>query len=207
MTRTRPNLAGAALFISALAAPPAIAQNQGDFLVGLGVHNVDPTGGSSSTDAGRIRAKANVRPTLTVEYFVMDSIGIELLASWPFEHDIELKGAGKIGKAKQLPPTLSVQYHYVNESDFKPFAGVGVNYTKFFDDHGKGALSGAKLDLGDSWGVAFHAGVDYKVSENGSLRVDLRYLDIDTQVKVDGNKIGKVNVDPLVYGIAYVHRF
>lgn len=207
MIRTLSRLACAALFVPVAAGSPVAAQDQGDFTLGIGVHNVDPTGNGSNTDAGKIKAKDSVRPTLTAEYFVLDRIGIELLVAWPFEHDLHLKGVGKIGKAKQLPPTLSVQYHLVNSSPITPFAGIGVNYTRFFNDSGKGALKGLKLDLGDSWGVAFHAGVDYRITEHGSLRADIRYMDIDTQVKVAGNRIGKVKVDPLVYGVAYVHRF
>ncbi len=40
-----------------------------------------------------------------------------------------------------------------------------------------------------------------------ALRVNLRWIDIDTQARLDGNRIGTVNIDPLVYGVAYVHRF
>ncbi|MEI4260428.1 OmpW/AlkL family protein [Roseovarius sp. D0-M9] len=205
---TRKTLTAAA-FVAALAAPaaPALAQSKGDMTVGIGVHNVNPQGGASTTAAGQISVGDNTRPTLTFEYFIADKVGIEVLAAWPFEHDISLAGAGKIGKTKHLPPVLSIQYHFVNQSNVTPFVGLGINYTTFFDDVGTGALAGAQLDLEDSWGLAAHAGVDFKVSERGSLRLDMRYIDIGTDVKVNGAKIGKVDIDPLVIGAAYVHRF
>ncbi|MFX0541345.1 OmpW/AlkL family protein [Roseovarius sp. S4756] len=201
---TRITIAAAALM--ATAAVPALAQSKGDMTVGIGVHNVNPQG-SSTTTAGEISVGDNTRPTLTFEYFIADKIGIEVLAAWPFEHDISLAGAGTIGKTKHLPPVLSLQYHFVNSSTVTPFVGLGINYTTFFDDVGTGALAGAALDLDDSWGVAVHAGLDFKVSEHGSLRLDMRYMDIGTDVKVNGTKIGKVDIDPWVVGAAYVYRF
>ncbi|MFD0857725.1 OmpW/AlkL family protein [Roseovarius aquimarinus] len=204
-SRTTIAAAAAAALMGTLAAP-AIAQSKGDMTVGIGVHNVNPQG-SSTTAAGEISVGDNTRPTLTFEYFVADKIGIEVLAAWPFEHDISLAGAGKIGKTKHLPPVISVQYHFVNNSTVTPFVGLGLNYTTFFDDVATGALAGARLDLDDSWGLAAHAGLDFKVSERSSLRLDMRYMDIGTDVKVNGAKIGKVDIDPLVIGAAYVYKF
>lgn len=202
---TRITIAAAAALMTTVAVP-AVAQSKGDMTVGIGVHNVNPQG-SSTTSVGEISVGDNTRPTLTFEYFIADKIGIEVLAAWPFEHDISLGGVGKVGKTKQLPPVLSVQYHFVNSSTVTPFVGLGVNYTTFFDDVGTGALAGVALDLDDSWGFAAHAGLDFEVSEHSSLRLDMRYIDIGTDVKVGGAKIGKVDIDPLVVGAAYVYKF
>ena len=188
-------------------AAPALAQSQGDWTLGFGIHNVSPRDGNSTTTAGLINVDNNIRPSLTFEYFVADKIGVEVLAAWPFEHDINLVGAGKVGTTKQLPPTISVQYHFTNSSNMTPFVGLGINYTTFFDDNATGVLAGATLTLEDSWGLAAHAGVDFKISDRGALRVDARYIDIDTDVKVNGAKIGTVKIDPWVFGVAYVHRF
>ena len=85
--------------------------------------------------------------------------------------------------------------------------GVGVNYTTFFGTDEKGALAGTKVKLEDSWGVAAHAGLDFALSEKGALRVDVRWADIDTEVKVNGAKLGTAKIDPMVYGLAYVMKF
>ena len=88
-----------------------------------------------------------------------------------------------------------------------PLLGLGVNYTTFFSESTEGALAGTKLELGDSWGLAAHAGLDFKVSDNGAVRVDVRWIDIDSSVRVDGARLGTANIDPLVYGAAYVLKF
>ena len=192
--------------LMASTAAPALAQSKGDFTLALGLGWVEPSGGSN-TLAGRINVDGNLRPTVNFEYFIADNLGIELLASWPFQHDINLAGAGKVAETKHLPPTLSLQYHFTNSSPITPFVGAGINYTYFFDDKGKGPLAGVPVSLDDSWGLALHAGVDYAIGAKSALRADIRYIDIETDVKVGGVPIGKVKIDPWIFNVAYVIRF
>jgi outer membrane protein len=192
--------------LMASTAAPALAQEKGDFLLGLGLGWVEPTQ-NSDTLAGRIDVDGNLRPTITIEYFIADRIGIELLAAWPFEHDANLQGAGKVAEVKHLPPTLSLQYHFVNASKVTPFVGAGINYTYFFDETGKGALAGVNVDMDDSWGLALHAGLDYEISDRSALRADVRYIKIESDTKVGGVDIGTVEIDPWVFNIAYVLKF
>lgn len=198
-----------ALILTALMAStalPALAQEKGDILLGLGLGWVEPTE-TSKTVPGKIDVDGALSPTITVEYFLADRVGVELLASWPFEHDVNLKTVGKIATIKHLPPTLSLQYHFTNASNLTPFVGAGINYTYFFDETGKGILKGANVDLDDSWGYALHAGLDYAISQKAALRADIRYIDIESDVKVDGGPIGTVDINPVVFNLAYVLKF
>lgn len=198
----------------ALAAAPAMAQSKGDWTLGVGVHAVDPksdagdlNGAALGLGALSTKVDSDVKPTVTFEYFIADNLGIEVLAALPFKHEVSIDGVGKVGQTKQLPPVVSLQYHFANRSKVTPFVGLGVNYTRFFDTDSKGALAGTRLKLEDSWGLAAHAGLDYAINDKGALRVDVRWADIDTKVKVNGAKLGTAKVDPLVYGVAYVFRF
>lgn len=185
-------------------AAPALAQEKGDMLLGLGIGYIDPTDSYSATAAGPLRADGNARPTLTFEYFIADNIGIEVLAATPFEHDIQLQGTGDIGKTKHLPPTVSLQYHFTNNSSMTPFIGAGINYTTFWDDR---LNSGAPLKLDDSWGYALHAGIDFAISEKAAIRTDLRYIDIETDASSGATALGKVKIDPVIFGVSYVMKF
>ncbi len=189
-------------------AAPAFAQQAGDWTVGIGAHQVNPKSDNGSLAGGTLDVEvgSDVRPTITAEYFIRDNLGIEVLASWPFEHDINIKGLGTVGSTKHLPPTISLQYHF-GSGTVKPFIGAGVNFTTFLSEDTSGALAGTDLELDDSFGLAAHAGVDFEVSERGSIRIDARWIDIDTDVKVNGTDLGTVNIDPLVYGAAYVVKF
>ena len=197
----------AALALAGLAMP-AFAQEAGTWTVGIGAHQVNPKSDNGSLVGGTLDVEvgSNVRPTITAEYFIRDNLGIEVLASWPFEHDIDINGLGNVGSTKHLPPTVSIQYHF-GEGKVRPFLGAGVNYTYFFSEDTTGALAGNDLELDSSFGLAAHAGLDFKVGDKGSVRVDARWIDIDTDVKLNGAGIGTVNIDPLVYGVAYVMEF
>ena len=190
------------------AAAPAFAQSKGDWTLGVGVHQVNPKSDNGTLAGGTLPLDidSDVKPTITFEYFLRENLGLEVLAALPFKHDIAVDGVGTVGSTKHLPPTVSLQYHF-GQGKLKPFVGVGVNYTRFFSTKAEGAIAGANLDLSDSWGLAAHLGVDFKVGEKGAIRLDYRKVDIDTRVKLNGANLGTkntVNIDPSVYGIAYV---
>lgn len=193
----------------AASATPALAQSRGDFTLGVGVHNVEPKSNNGALAGGTLPLDigSDVRPTITGEYFLRDGLGIEVLAALPFEHDISVKGVGRVGSTKHLPPTVSLQYHFNNGGKVSPLLGVGLNYTTFFQEDTTGALAGTRLELGDSWGAAVHAGVDFRIGTRGALRVDARWMDIDTDVRVNGARMGTANIDPIAYGVSYIHAF
>lgn len=198
----------AASLLASLFAVPAFAQSQGAWTLGVGAHQVDPKSDNGALAGGTlpVDVDADAKPTVTLEYFVRDNLGIEVIAALPFKHDISIEGVGKVGSTKQLPPTFSLQYHFNGAGKVSPFVGAGLNYTTFFSEDTSGTLEGSKLKLDDSWGLAAHAGIDFKVGK-GAIRVDARWIDIDTDVELDGAGLGTVNIDPLVYGAAYVFEF
>jgi len=205
----KPLLACALALSLASAATPVLAQSKGDWTLGVGVHAVDPKSSNGRLVDGTlpVRVDTDVKPTLTFEYFVRDNLGVEVIAAWPFEHDVSIAGLGNVGSTKQLPPTVSLQYHFNSAGKVSPFLGAGVNYTTFFSEDTRGALAGSRLKLDDSWGLAAHAGIDFALGERSAIRIDARWIDIDTDVSLDGADVGTVNIDPIVYGAAYVMKF
>lgn len=197
-----------AVSLAAVAAP-AMAQSAGDWTLGVGVHQVDPKSDNGKLANGTLplTIDSDAKPSITFEYFVKENLGIEVLGALPFKHEIAVKGVGKVGQTKHLPPTVTLQYHFNSAGKVSPLLGVGLNYTTFFSEDTTGPLAGSRLKLDDSFGLAVHAGLDFKVAGKGSLRVDVRWADIDAEVKVDGAKLGTANIDPLVYGVSYVMQF
>ncbi len=209
MRKTSPLLLAALAAAVSLAAAPAMAQSKGDWTLSAGVHQVAPKSNNGSLAGGTLKVDvdSDIKPTITGEYFIADNLGIEVLAALPFKHDISIDGLGRVGSTKHLPPVVSLQYHFNSAGKVSPFIGAGLNYTTFFSEDTTGALAGSKLKLQDSWGLAAHAGMDFAIGEKGALRVDLRWIDIDSKVKLNGEKIGTVNIDPLAYGVSYVFKF
>jgi outer membrane protein len=188
-------------------AAPAQAQQAGDWTFSVGAAMVAPKSGNGHLAGGALAADVgdDWRPSITAEYWFTDNWGLEVLAATPFEHNIRLNGA-LAGSTRHLPPTVTVQYHF-NGEKLRPFVGLGLNYTVFFDEETRGPLAGTDLDLDGSFGLAAHAGLDFVIGENRWIRVDARWIDIDTDVKVNGADVGTVNIDPLVYGVSYVWSF
>jgi len=203
----------AAALAGSLLAGTAQAYEAGTWLGRVGVWGVYPksdnlenvlnTGATVDVDDGYSLG-------FNITYMATPNIGIELLGAWPFEHDISLTGAGKIGSTKHLPPTLSVQYHFMPNNNIRPYVGVGLNYTFFFDEDTSLDLNrdgNTSLKLEDSWGLAGQIGVDIDVAPNWFVNVDFRYIDIDAKAKLDGVGIGTVEIDPFIFGINVGTRF
>ena len=205
-----------------------MAYEAGDVIVRAGAATVDPNDDSSRltlNGAGLPNSKAYVDSDtqlgLTLTYMLTDHLGLGLLAATPFKHDIKAKNLlvpGKIdaGSTKHLPPTLTLQYFPMKaESRFQPYAGVGINYTKFFEEDVASELegivgAGGKLKLDDSWGVAFELGMDYALSDRWVVNAAVWYIDIDTDEKFNfpGAEVKtKVDIDPLVYMVGIGYKF
>jgi outer membrane protein len=198
---------GTAIAILAALSAPALAQSKGDVTLGVGATWMNVTDDHYGSAAGNLRADDDIRPTLTFEYFIADNVGIEFFVGTPFHHTVDLRGSNNDVKIKHLPPTLSLQYHIPLEGRVKPFVGAGLNYTHFYDETGTGSISGASVSLSDSWGFALHAGVDVAINEKSAIRVDMRWFDIETDVKINGNTFSTAKIYPLALGASYIWKF
>jgi len=204
--------ATAAVFASA----SAFAYEAGDMMLRVGAAGVYPTSDSEEITAIAPGAKVEADDAwslgISFAYMFTDNIGVGVLGAYPFEHDIDAKGSisslGTVGKVKHLPPTVTLQYYFNNSTNFTPFLGAGVNYTYFFDEDTQGALSGANLDVDDSWGYAFEGGVDYNINDQWMVSGQIYYINIETEASVSAIP-GKFDVDinPWVYFLSAGYKF
>lgn len=226
----------------------ALGQSQGDWLVRVGLGYVSPDVDSSNLvfegielEDFRVDVDENTRPVITLGYMATDRIGVELLASWPFNHSVEgdgaLTGLGKLGSTKHLPPTLSLQYHFRPDQTFRPYAGVGLNYTKFFDEKTTESLhqgiigtsnaalgtdyAGGSTDMtiDDSFGLALQLGADVALNQAWFLNFDLRWIDIEADAELRTNTVDgagfdvdlasrvKADIDPWVFSTSIGLKF
>jgi outer membrane protein len=90
-----------------------------------------------------------------------------------------------------------------------------VNYTTFtsekftdivIDGENLGTL-GDSLSLDDSFGVAAQFGADWMLNDNWLLNLDVRWINIESDMTVDGLDIGTVKIDPWVYSLNVGYRF
>jgi outer membrane protein len=141
-------------------------------------------------------------PEVDISYFFTPNIAAELVLTYPQKHKIYLDGV-EIGSLKHLPPTLTLQYHFAPTGAARPYVGAGVNFTNFSSVDLPAGLSIDK----NSWGFALQAGVDIPVSKNVSLNIDVKQVQIQTDVSAGGAKLGTFKVDPLLFGVGVGYRF
>lgn len=211
----------AALFTSLLIASPFASAN---FSVNVGAISVDPNSSSSAINeapALGLKGGADTQLGVTIDYAFNDKWVLELVTATPFDHNVNGTGGlagNKIADIKQLPPTLFAQYHFLDSSyAFRPFVGVGINYTVFFDEQPTDALKATlgtddvEVKLDNSFGFAAQAGFNYMMNENWGLHAMVSVIDIesDATVYADGVKTltSTVEIDPVVAMLGVKYAF
>ncbi len=197
-------LTGTLILSFAVASSPVMAVEKGDWLMRGGVTYVAPKSDNHSVVS--VDSAASIG--LNFSYMMTSNLSLEVLAAYPFEHDIRLKGSDtKVATTEHLPPTVSLQYHFMPTNAFKPYVGLGVNYTFFFSTKTMGPLDGLKLDLGNSWGLEGEIGADFMMSDKWLLNFSARYIDIETKATLGGDSLGTVEIDPWVYSLMVGYKF
>jgi outer membrane protein len=216
LARFAPLLTAASL----LAGPAAVqAYEPGDWVVRGRIINVAPDEESSLVSVDNVPVAGSgvtVDDDTTLEldftYMLNKHWGMELILGTS-RHDVDgdgtLAGLGGIIDAKTLPPTLTLQYHFMPDNNIRPYAGLGINYTHFYDEEVTGGLDapGAKVEMDDSWGLAAQAGVDIAINRDWFVNFDVKYIKIDTTAKFRNTAVGgglaevDVDIDPWIIGI------
>jgi outer membrane protein len=189
-----------------LAVLPAAHADDASWVVRFGAHDVVPKSNNGTLAGMKTKIDSDTKPTASVEYLATPNIGVELLVAAPFRHEVRLNGT-PVAVAHQLPPVLGVNYHFMPDNTVSPFLGLGLNYTRFFDIHARGPLTGTRVRIASSWGAAAHAGVDVKISPSWIITADVRWIDIGSDVHVNGAKVGHASINPLAYGVSVGYRF
>lgn len=172
--------------------------NQSDSIPALGVTAMDT-----------IEVNDKTIPELDISYFFTPNWAAELVLTYPQKQDVTLVNNGtrtNLGTFKHLPPILSLQYHFKPGAKFQPYAGLGVNYTKISSV--KLAAGAQPLELeGHSTGLALNLGADYHLQDNMYLNVDIKKVQLRSDVLANGNVVSKAKLDPLLVGVGIGWRF
>ncbi len=201
---------------------------QGDVLVRVRAINVMPQeksgpilpGTTTSPDisANKVSVNNTVTPEVDFTYMVTDNIGLEVIAGTA-RHTVSgvgpAIGGAKLVETNVLPPTLTAQYHLAPEGAFRPYVGVGVNYSTFFNTKAQSDLVGVagptKVKMKDSFGWAAQVGFDIPVNDKFFVNFDAKYIDIRTTATLTTRDLGvqkvKVDLNPIVLGVGIGTKF
>jgi outer membrane protein W len=201
--------------LAIFAQPMVAAAAEGDWIFRAGVGNVNPKDNNATLPGAlgpplggaEIDVDSATSATFELVYMFADRWGVELFAPWVFNHDVEVAGTSDIADVDLWPAVLGLQYHFNPDGRFRPYVGAGLNYSTFSSENAKGVLAGADLELDESFGAAAQVGADIGLGENWLLNLGVRWIDLDSDVKVNGADIVEAEIDPFVYQAQVGYRF
>jgi outer membrane protein len=148
----------------------------------------------------------------TYERLVRPDFGIEFVLGIP--PTIHAKGTGTVAflgddvlSAKNVAPTVLFNYHFGTAGDtWRPYLGLGINYTRFTDAK---SLLAPDVKLSDSVGLAAQAGVDYAVDRQWGLFGSVSALKVKSDLVAVGSSVLQTSIDfrPVVYSFGVSYKF
>ena len=162
-------------------------------------------------DGARTQLDGDGAGTLSASYYINDNIAVEAWgAADKFSHRVRDGEGQKLGSVEAQPYAVSGQYHFRQaDSTVRPFVGLGY-YEQNFDGETaepSGALAGQRIGVETAKGAMATAGVDLNINPTWFARADVRYLQGDSDVKLDGVKAGEAELDPVILGVGVGARF
>ncbi len=183
--------------------------------VHVGWANQSDAIGALAVPANDIHLENKTIPEVDISYFFTKNLAAELILTYPQKHTVNVTqsaaGAFDAGSLNELPPTLTLQYHFMPDAQFRPYIGAGFNYTTFSSVNlaPLDAKSGGTNSINRSnFGGALQAGLDVKVGANSYINLDVKkvYIQTDLTNSVAG-KLSTIKGDPLLVGIGYGFKF
>ncbi|MDN7903391.1 OmpW family outer membrane protein [Burkholderia diffusa] len=192
----------------------ADAQTAGSITTSVGWLHISPQGNATpltvqSVDGAPVNrqmagtgAHASSTDTMgiTTEYYVTDNIGVAMLLGLPLKVNLigdgTLQKYGTLGTTRPMPPAIELRYHLFSAaSKFRPYAGLGVNYTWFTqvratnsqfisDSFGPGGSAHATLSA--SWNPVFELGASYAMTKHWSVGTSINYMPVKTHLTLYG---------------------
>ncbi len=199
----------------ALAMSPAVFAQDAGTAAGK---RVSVVGGYAMTEptknpeiaGGRAEFDGEGTPTLGVTYHVNDNIGIEAWGADGIGHRVNAAGGGKLGSVEAQPYSLSGQYRFGDvDNTVRPFVGLGYHETNFSSETAQagGALAGQRIGIETAKGAVATVGVDVNINPTWFARADARYFQGDSDVRLDGAKVGDAELNPVMLGVGIGARF
>ncbi len=148
----------------------------------------------------------------TYERMLRSDFGIELVLGLP--PTIEAKGTGSVAflgdnilSAKNVAPTVLFNYHFGAPGDtWRPYVGVGLNYTRFSDIESRLA---SDVQMSDSVGLAGQVGINYVHDKNWGAFASIAAVKVKSDLIAVESTVLQTTIDfrPITYSFGLSYRF
>lgn len=189
-----------------MAAAPSAAQESGSWLLRGRVTHLDSVNQDTTGLGLSVNNKAYV--TLDGTYFFSRNLAAEWVVTTPQSHTLYV-AASKIGSLKQSPMTLTLQYHVDGLAGWRPYVGAGIHYVRFSSVSFEPAVvsSLAPNIKRSSNGLAIQLGADFPLGDGWMFNLDVKKVQMDTDVSSFGTVVGNFKLDPVLVGVGFGKRF
>jgi outer membrane protein len=150
-------------------------------------------------------------PLFTYEYRLTPNVGLDLVLGVPPKIHARATGSvaflGEVLTARNVAPTVLLNYHFGQSGDtWRPYMGLGVNYTKFTDVTTPYSWD---VKLSDSHGLAAHVGLDYSYSKNFGLFTSIGRANVRSKLVATGAVVLETTIDfrPWTYSFGASYSF
>lgn len=188
-----------------------VGKQAGTFLLRFRAIGVLPENLSSAVTpiGGSVNATATAAPELDLSYFITDNIAVEGIAATT-RHDISaghtVIGHVDVGSVWVLPPTVTLQYHFMPQSRFSPYVGAGGTVAFFYDSQPAGPTV-TKVGFTNNVGPAIQAGFDYNFNGPWFANFDVKQVFVNTTAHINGTIHARTSLDPTIVGAGIGYRF
>jgi outer membrane protein len=152
------------------------------------------------------------------------NLAVELAIGYPPLAKVKGQGPATVGSvpydgqvissARWISPTLFLEYNFLDASyRWRPYLGVGVNYTTFYDRDstavGNAASGGpTKISLTASVGPAATAGITYRISDRWAAHASYSISQVKSNLTSDTDGVirtSRISFGPqvLVFSVGY----
>lgn len=212
-----------AILCGFMAAQPAFAEAGDILLKGRAIY-VMPKNSLVDIPAGLGNGPLSVKDTVGAEfsatYLWSDQIGVEFAlggGQTDFPTADSAAARGELMSASVVMPSIVMQFHPMPKAAIRPYIGLGVNYTLFYDEKPGAVLLNNSLDSKNDlavqaegkFGIVGQVGVDIPINEKIFVNIEVKYIKSNTTLSVKNSKYNFIDadLDPIIFGIGLGFRF
>ena len=176
----------------------------GHWTARIGVHPVDPKPNNHS----ELTIDNAAGLSLGATYLLSKHWAVEWFSAFPPAHEIHAADGTRIARFTMVPSSATLQYRVGDDRGiFGAYGGVGLAYARIGGEQTKASLSNRTLELDDSIGIAATIGLNVNLDSNWFLTADIRWMDIDSSLRIDGVSQGALEIDPYLFGLSVGRQF